>query len=319
LSIAFSHTRNVFATIDGSTKAILLAGLDNVLQSAGWVRSSVTGGFKYLLTSRQGLTAACFIRDLGATDLGLPCLTIQFATADESAMGKTHLLGASSYRTYDVIANGVHMFAAVSGLTNLPPEGETTFGVTRLAVCGGIPYVPFDNACAGLDPEDFSSVWWSSGSSSGDTFRTSWYHDASNEWSAYYNGELYDSGAAAEARLRLGAVAHPTDNFFIPGQKTQWLDGTPLYFDPLLAWGDPTARVRAQIYDAMLASRDVPIDTLLTTYERDPDTGSNYPEAFVWRCWSHWNGSLTSEHTYFGSLHVLIQEPSAYLESNYAY
>jgi hypothetical protein len=318
--IAFSQSPVTVATVDGTSIASLRSGLDTILQSVGWTRVSVTGGFRYTLTSRQEFSASCWIRDLGDDLLGLPCLTIQFGSEDGSIMGRPHLLGISPLRThYDVIASGPQFFVALRGYTNQVVDGEQTFDVRATSVCGGIPYVPIDTC--GEPIEEITDVWWSSGAGNGESFRSGWRHDDTADWSACYNGEVFASGAPQEARLRLSPVAQPDWDLFYSRQQTQWMDETPLYFEPLIAWGFPSARVRAQIYDAMWASKDVPLDSALVTFERNPDTGLSYAESFLWRSWSHYFGDMShgAPGTYYGCLYLLTVAPTSFLESNYAY
>lgn len=318
--IAFSHSALTVATVNGTNITNLLYGLDIVLQSVGMARVSVTGGFKYTLTSRQGFSACCWIRDLGASQFGMACLSVQFGSVDGSLMGRTHLLGVSAQRAhYDVIASGPQFFIALRGYTDQMLTGEGAFGTRAYSVAGGIPYVPVGTC--GEPIEEITQVWWSSGSGNGESFRSSWRHDDTANWSACYNGEVFNVGAAAAARLRLSPVGQPAWDLFYSKQQTQWHDESPLYFEPLLAWGYPSARVRAQIYDAMWASKDQPLDHSLVTQERNPDTGTAYPESFSWRNWSHSTGDMSwgSPGTYYGCLYLLTVAPTSFLESNYAY
>lgn len=319
--IAFSRTRNVYGTANGTTLDSLRAGIDAIVRAAGWTRSAVTGGYKYVFSSRQDLSAACYIRDLGDTQTGTPLLRINFGSADGARMGRNHFLAVTDARThYDVIANGVHVFIALRGVANVPPSEGLTFGVLAASVCGGIPYVPIDPTPCGNEPV-VTEAWWSSGAAGG--FRFNWLHDENNDWSACYNEDLYHAGSGREARLRVLPTGTPNADFglFPSNPQVQWMDGSPLYFDPLLAWGYPTARVRGQIYDCMLASKDVALDSPLYTYEQNPETGGAYPEAFTWRSWSHYIGDMSygAPGTYYGSLYVLTDTPGAYLEGNYAY
>jgi hypothetical protein len=315
MPVAYSHSRIVVETVDGTTVANLRAGLHSALTTAGWSAASITGGHKYTITTRQGLTAACWIRDLGALLLSThPCLTVQFGSADGSQMGYEHLLACTAYRTsYQVIANECQMFVSWAGKWNVGPVEESSPPIDALAVCGGVPYIPKDVLLSDCSAPEITEAWWSSGSRIG--FRNFTTHPES-EYSACFDGELTTLGAT-DSRLRLAPLAHPYYDFVsspLPA-KTQWFDETPVYTDPLLLWGAPVARVRGQIWDAMLGSTAQALDHEITTEEVDPDTNEPYEGNFVWRNYMHSEGI----ETHYASLYLLTQVPDGFIESNYAY
>jgi hypothetical protein len=319
MAIAFSRSRIIERSIPGTSISLLRAGLNTALTDAGWVGSSVTGGYKYVITTRQGLQAACWIRDLGIDVLGTPALSVHFGKVDGSLMGLQHLLVCSSYReSYDIIANECQMFVGLHGHTGSGPASESIFGgLANLAVCGGVPYVPLAvvlSDCGAAEPE-VSELWWSSGSRHG--FRSEYLHP-DGEYSSGYDGDVQAGGGAAESRLRLAPLSHAQYDFSYdasPPQLTQWADGTAVYTDPLLLWGAPVARVRGQIWDAMLGSLPAALDAEITTEETDPDTGVDYAGLFTWRNYLYSPGL----ESHYSALYLLTQVPDGFLESNYAY
>lgn len=324
MAIAFSQAPIVAASIDGETSSALRAGIHSALTAAGWESEAVTDGYQYTLASPQStgageLQAKCRVRDIGQTVLSTPCVTVQFLSYDEGRLGFEHPVAVLAGRTYELIAGACQMFLALPGYSSDPHES-----VYAHAVCGGIPYVPknLTGECAleGI-AQSVSEAWWSSGVSAHNAlaFRSAWYHDEGGRWSACYNGDLAGSETAAyqpENRLALKAVSHPDWDLgiFLSNQQTQWMDESPLYFDPLLTWGtgvdaaNGLARIRGQIWDAMLGSKDAPLGHELTA------------GGFTWRNWMHYQGGMSAgaPGSYYSSLYLL--EP-AVVEgaSNYAY
>jgi hypothetical protein len=318
MPIAFSRSRIIVTTAPGTSIALLRSGLNRALRDAGWDGSSVTGGYKYVITTRQGLQAACWIRDLGAASLGVPMLSVHFGSVDGSVMGKEHYLPVNALReTYQIIANECQMFVALEDTYSTGPAEETGFGgLPYYAVAGGVPYIPKEvvlSECGAAEPE-VSELWWSSGTPHG--FRSEYQHP-DGEYSSGYDSDVQAGGGALESRLRLAPLAHPEYDFTIFNlpQKTQWADGTPVYTDPLLLWGAPIARVRGQIWDAMLGSKPAALDHEITTEETDPDTGEAYTGEFIWRNYLYSPGV----ESHYSALYLLTQVPDGFLESNYAY
>jgi hypothetical protein len=306
--VAYSHSRIVVDEVDGTTQANLRAGLHAALELAGWIAESITDGYKYTIVTRQGLTAACWT---GITSItGTPYITVQFGSADGAQMGLVHRLACTPSReSYQVIANECQMFVSLTGKWDLGTDGiDATF------VCGGVPYIPKDVLLSDCSAPEITEAWWSSGSRYG--FRNHTSHP-NGEYSACFDGELTTGGV--EARLQLAPLTHANIDFFAsmsdPPPKTQWFDGTPLYTDPLLLWGTPIARVRGQIWDAMLGSTAQALDHEITTEEINPDTGDAYDGEFIWRNFMYSDNLAT----HYSSLYLLTQVPDGFTESNYAY
>ncbi|MFN3326881.1 MAG: hypothetical protein ACK5AZ_25590 [Bryobacteraceae bacterium] len=319
MGVAFTQKPIRVGLINGSSSTPLRLGIHTVLTAAGWAAEEVTGGFKYTLVSPQGLKAKCLIRNLGATSVGMPCLSIQFLWFDEARLGQVHLLGIRAGRVYEVVAGKCQLFISLPGYSSTTPDERWEH-----AVCGGVPYVPLRECEDERPAQDTQEAWWSSGSfnASSHTFRTAWYHSGTL-WSACFDGELTFPAQMdpATARLRLAAVAHPLPDYgiFLSAQKTQWLNEDPLYFDPLLIWGKPVGRLRAQIWDAMLGSKSMPLDHEIETEEFDSETGQHYGR-FTWRNWMQFQGDMSkgAGGSYFSSLYLLRSAPVAFgLPSNY--
>ncbi len=331
MAVAYSNRPIVTATIDGSTMGSLLSGLDASLVAAGWTSTAVAGGAEYTLTSPQSsgagnLQAKCRITNSGDTDLAASCARVQFLSLDGARLGRAHTIAVWPGRSYELIAGQCQMFLSLPGYaSNTPGPG----GAYSHCVCGGIPHLRKD-CSADAPPADAVEAWWSSGIdnvTSGDTtcFRNSWYHTRAR-WSGCYNGDLATGGGQANM-LALRAVAHADYDlsFYRSYQKTQWMDQTAIFFDPLLLWGtgvDPAnglAKVRGQVWDAVLGSKDAPLGDEIVTDEVDPSTGAALGR-FHWRNWMHYEGDMSfgAPFSYFASLYLLVSV-EAQSDGNYAY
>lgn len=320
MGIAFSDAPIVFrGDINGGGSASLLAGIDEALNAVGWTSEAIAGGKKYSFTSKQGLKAKCKIADIGYQSGSDRGITIQFLSEDESQEGYRHPLLYKTGRVYEVTAGRSQMFIAATGFSSDSPEGPG--GAFGHAVCGGVPFVP---NC--LDEEHkqqlVTDCWWSSGTENNffgaQGFRVGWNTPFSSAWDGCVN--LVREGGVnlpLETVLRLGVVSHPYQDYLgLPAnQKTQRIDGSPLFFEPMLIWGSPIAKLRAQIWDALLGSKDAPLDDEITTQEFDPVTGQLYG-TFTWRNWMHDKAS-GAPASYYSALYLLKGSPI--VESNYAY
>jgi hypothetical protein len=326
MGIAFSDSRIVYRTFSATTAAGLIEAIHHALTDARWVGTAVGAGYRYVLESRQSLRCQCKISDEGYRNLGERGITVRFMSYDQSQKGYEHPILYSLGRTYEIIAGRSQMFLAAVGAGSISPEGPG--GQAAHFVCGGVPYVSLGGAtCAGLPTTEGgpTDVWWSSGSGNSffgpRGFRIEWRNGSS--WDGGWQGTRLGGFSVPEERvLRLSAVAHPLFDYgFMPsGQKTQWMDGKPLYLDPLLIWGEPLGRVRGQIWDAMLGSKDMPLGHTLQTSEVDPETGAD-AGVFTWRNWMHSEIDMTkgAPGTYYSSLYLLTQTDPVPVRSNYAY
>lgn len=323
MAVAYSNRPIIVAAINGENSATMRSDLDAALRAAGWVSEAIDDGHEYTLTSPQStedgqLQAKCRIRDLGATDSSANCITVQFLSYDGARLGKEHTLAYATGRSYEIIAGVCQMFVA------LPDHGSTSPGpdsAYSTCVAGGVPFIRQE--CDADAPVDVMEAWWSSGDGvvafpPPVSFRSAWYHGDETNWSACFEGDLIvapGGGTGAANRLGLRAIAHPAFDFPIyqSYQKTQWMDETPLYCDPLILWGsgvNPSsglARVRGQLWDAVLGSKDAPLNDEITSVE----TVGGGPVSLTWRNWMHYEGDMGfgSPFTYYASLYLLVTPP----------
>ena len=329
MSIAFSHGPLCYQLIDGSTSPDLRAGLDIALAAAGWARvRSVTNGYVYGSLSPQGLPSKLLVQDQDRHYLGKGYINLQWMSGDEARAGYAHELIYASGRSYQAVANRCQLFVSLPGISDQKaPDGGYAH-----TVAGGTLFIP-DNPLAECFAEGSEEgaweAWWSCGSGLGpfdvfENFRTG--YRPQRRWSASFNGDLMvedqkDLPPYEPAnRLRLIPIGVPRPDWGIlpSNSRSVLFDEEPLWLDPLVAWGtgaqrDGIARIRGQIWDAMLASCDRPLDSEVVTLEDGQE--------MRWINFSHSTGDMQrgAPGTYYGSLHLLKSGPGVAGLANYAY
>jgi hypothetical protein len=326
MGIAFSGGPRIVAVIDGSSSAGLRAGLHDAVTEVGWAFDAVGGGYKYRMVSRQGFAAKCLIRDIGFAYGGKSAITIQFLSDDEERLGCEHPLFFIAGRSYEIFACNCQMFVAAIGYSSDSPEGLG--GQYGHFVCGGVPYTPQTGPpCQGEPGPEIpvTEAWWSSGAGLSifgpQGFRLD-FRNLGAEWDGCWNGNrMGGTKWPLSNRLQLAAVAHSgADYTWATMPQTEWVDGEPLYFDPLLIWG---GMVRGQVWNAMLGSKHAPLDDVVVTEEFDPESAESYG-VISWRNWMHHKGDLSGgKGTYYASLYLRLgttpEDEIVPIRSNYAY
>lgn len=318
MPVAYSGQPPVYASgLAGASPGALIASIDSVVRQAGWQATSVPGGYLYRIVSPQGFVARCLVANLGKTYLGIPGVTVQFRSDDQTLKGVEHLLLTTPARDgiWEIYVNPCQIFIATQGFSSKSPEQGYPSALYN-AVCGGIPYVPllntpcFDNPAS---PITVTDVWWSSGaySHAGEpSFRVATYNSVL--WDGCWNGALMSGIKDENRRLRLAVRGSSTADYgiFPSLPKVQWFDGQPLFFDPMLIWGDPQGIMRAQIWDAVLVSKDMPLENEIS----DENNA-------IWRNWTHYDGDMSrgGGFSYYGCLYLLKSPPIAGGPSNYVY
>jgi hypothetical protein len=321
LGIAFSNAPIIDDLITGTSAAGFVAALDALLVSAGWDRiATLADGFKYRITSPQGLIARVTVEESGFAGF----VNVHMLDDTEAITSQLFDLFCTTGREYRVTAGVCQMFLALPGVSD---DQHASQHYHSLAC--GIPYIAegelgeilTDECAVHTNSDETTEAWWIEGNGAGgvDNFR---YSLICRKWSACRNGSLVESSNFnTAARLRIFPLRHPYGPFNPSAQKTQWCNGEPLFIDPCIGWGDTAgnpARVRGQVYDAMLASYDHALDAELETSE---PAGETFASVF-WRNYTHFKGSMTAgePHSYHGSLYLRTGGPGGDPEpSNYAY
>lgn len=324
--------------IDGSSASSLIAGIHRGLQLAGWAYTAIAGGWRYDIISPQGLTCRVRVVDGGTPIGGKGRVWVQFQSSDGLRSGLLHGLIYNTNRVYELIASQCQLAISMTGYSS----DLFTDGDVASYVIGGIPYSSFyDGAIcveANPDAEEVVEAWWASGSgvslptTSGEAtislehgFRNHWRNRYA--WDGCWNGKkIWQQGPDDAASLRLATLAPPDQSYgYGPSfQQVRWVDGSGLYYEPLLIWSDTAGgrgRLLGQMYDAVRCSIDRPLENEIQTQEADPDAPAKYA-SLTWRNFCHYQGSMATGNkgSYWGSLYLLrYVEPQGDLESNYVY
>ena len=324
MGIAFSQRKVIRTLIPGANQESFIEAIDLALPFAGWTRiEAVDDGFKYRLTSDQGLIARCIIKPHSTAQI-----IVQFLSEDETQLGREHFLLMQAGREFVLIAGHCQMFLY------LPEYSDDEHdGAHQHSVAGGIPYVDpaeigseVEGQCALTSDDDdiTTELWWSSSDCTGAVdgranFRYSLIcHQA--VWSACRNGVEAHTGSTGGDALVIYPLRHPNSPAYPSGQITAFVDGTNLWIDPLIGWGDRNGitKVRGQLWDAQLATVDKPLDDEFLSEEQDVNSETGQAS---WINYTHYKGSMTEgePHSYNGSLYLLSRVYQNGDDSNYAY
>jgi hypothetical protein len=319
MGIAFTKQPIVRATATGATRAALIDSLAAILSSAGWTTENIRHGKRMQCTSPQGLQAKLWMEDLGETMVSVygPAISLRASCADLSHSTATHKLMVG--RDYDVIAGVCQTFIAMPGVSSqVAPDGywghHFAFGVPWL------PETP-SASCAGRLETDVDAAWWLSGSGL-HSFRNGYQHEYGN-WAGYWStdGLAVRGTVRVESQLQARVKSLMNDPYgSLPA--VVYGDGTPLYLDPLIAWGSPgrdgPPKLRGQIWDAVWCSKPLELAATFETEEIDEDSGQ--PFQVTWENWSYMHETWRIPSTWWGCLCLALPGAGGGSgESNYAY
>ena len=115
------------------------------LVQANWVSSTVSGGYKILATSPQGLQAFLYVRDLGHSTgiFGDPQVTFNWQTVDGTITGIDQEIALRPGVTFIILAGKSYMRLATIGV-GLDSGGSSL-------ICE-IPFIPDVDLCNGIVP-----------------------------------------------------------------------------------------------------------------------------------------------------------------------
>jgi hypothetical protein len=308
-------------TIRADTSANMRADLDAAVLAAGWTdKTAVTGGFKYTLTSPDGLQMKVWIQDLGDHTITNSFIRITPTSFDEVRVGNPQVMvygGAFSASLYEVWANVCQFFVALVG---------TVSGATFINFACGIPAIPPDVASpctAGLNPPTVTEAWWSSGAEGATDFRNSRY--AVGGFSTCYNGslEVFASGQSFDpgdggylALLPFCSTQNVDLQTSTPPQSVKYSNATPMRTDAFVGWDFV---MRGQLWDAFLMATPAAAVDDTFSYTETAEDGSTLETS-----WVAWNRTVISNPnggsgTWLGTLYLLTQAPFGESLANIAY
>ncbi len=284
MPVAYSNLPVVRGTARADSVAHLIADLDARVTAAGWTtRSTVTGGFKYTLTSPQGF--ACKVRFIDAANYETPAdlynfasVVVQFMSSDESRKSFPHQLNCTAFSTMQVIVGICQLFISVPGVAGIPGGWGS--------VAGGIPSRPNDTGpCnAGLGTVTVTEIWWSCGGSQfAYDFRNSanCYADSTYSFNGVMTTVPDDNTVAPYAGHLCLFPLTPVDTYTIPVQyqAVTYSAHTPLCIDAFIGW---EWKIRGQLWDAFLQTSAQTLDSVDTFSDTDKDGN---PVAIYAQCW----------------------------------
>ena len=254
---ALSGGTLVYRQLDGSSGPVLGAAIVSALIAAGWVQTATpTSGVTLKATSPQTALALTVSLDIVWAST---YVTLQFHNAVPVA-GFDHILTCAAARTFQIVAGPCQFFISQPGV-----KGPEAYGSN---VAGGIPYIaPTDPSYPdGAIPDE---VWWSLGD--GVEYGSATFRNAlglPNSWPTAWCGYFHRPGESTAHSLVENNGGVPIEciemSFGAVPSGMTFGNWEPLYYEPLIAWGDYCAggypytgyppKVRGQIWDAFIAS-----------------------------------------------------------------
>src|ERR1017187_1604007 len=281
---------NTYAVLTGlTTPAGLVAALVAVLESVGWVATSISGGFRCLGASPQGYQVYA---DIWAFS-GAVCVQLSSTAVVSPAVGYQHFLNFAPGMTWQIAAHPAGFAISQPGV-RLDPSGTYVFA--------GIPRVP--DGCGLAAAQTVTEVWLSFGDAYGDPFFTMTGprqnldvgdgRGAGNQ-TGCFNGEVYSLASRGDGFtvnwsepqiIRQSSAAADTYSNSHP----LWFDGTDLVYPAMIAWGaaaDGALMIRGQIYNAVCRSSSAAMDATRTWSVPIEGTSLdmtwiNYTDSYYW-------------------------------------
>lgn len=265
MPIALSNWPIVREKIIPTSVSDFIERLNVLLISVKWVSESVANGYKYLITSPQGLRCYCYIRNLGHTTglFGDPQVTFNFERFDGSVTGMDQEIFVNVHE-YIILAGKSQIAIAITGINA---------NVGGSSLIGGIPFIPDEDLCNGVRPaygtdNCFIGMGDHNGQGSprqyltlgGSPFGPTIQESYEGLW-----GDDYCAGGNSIGSLRVGLLAYAPfifQGFNFPSPDI-WASGDFWRMEPFLIWGRINSElplIRAQLWDSMIFSKPFPMD-----------------------------------------------------------
>ncbi len=306
MPVSYSNLPIVKGTARADSAAHFVADLDALVTSAGWTtKTTVTGGFRYTLTSPQGFackvlvqTAADYLIDNPLADLytGALSVVVQFMSSDETRKSFPHQLlahNAGIWSHLQVIVGICQLFISLPG----------SAGGGWSSVAGGIPSRPNDTGpCnAGLGAVTVTEIWWSCGGSQfAYDFRTSanCYADSTTSFNGVTATVPDDNTIAPFSGYLCLFPLTPVDTYSIPVQypAITYSAHTPLCIDAFIGWD---WAIKGQLWDAFLQTNAQTLDSVDSFSDIDTDGNTVLISAHCWYS------------DFYSSLRLILGNPTA--------
>lgn len=277
MSIALTNYKIVKATFHASTRTEFIEKVNGYLVQVGWIPQVVAGGYKYSVTSPQGLQAYAFWRDKGHTAIaGDPQVTFNWTTVleDITGMDQEIVIRPIPDRDFVIIAGKCYFRIATLGV-------NTDQGGSSL-----IAEIPFTNKkieCETLiTTKPAVQCWISMGDhSNGGSPRQALILGSSffgpntqASCEALWDTDLCEGGNPYGS-LRIPMLTTATfifQAFNFPSPDIWGLSNNFWRVEPNLVWGKLNSDLpllRAQCWDCMLFARPFAGDTIVNVDDLD--------------------------------------------------
>jgi hypothetical protein len=170
IPIALSGGAITETPFSAATRSSIIEGLAGALYAVGWTKTPITGGYRCVGTSPQGLSVGVDIWDNGRT-YGTPYpignqASIQFRGSGE-IVGTEFRLAARDGYTYRVIAGQCQFFVGLEGFRrDYSGTGDLHWLMLGgSSVMGGVPWVPATECGGNTVADAASEAWWAMGES----------------------------------------------------------------------------------------------------------------------------------------------------------
>jgi hypothetical protein len=299
-------------TVPSDTSADFRAALDAIISLCALSKTSVTGGYKYLFQSPDGLQMKLWVQDLGDHSVQGSFIRFTPTSADETQTGQIQVIIYDG-RTYEAWCNCCQFFISPFG-----DPGTQSF----VSFACGIPALESQTGpCSGGQSVTVTNLWWSSGSGNGafggaSNFRNSRY--ASGAYTAAYNSNLYvATGNTDPQSLSLIPLCTPinVDGYLSPPDTLRYITDVGLRIDALIAQG---SQVFGQLWDAHLLTSLATLDSQVILTDED---SNNNPFSTTWTCWNYGNPSNPNHGggTVLATLFLLISPVTTEIVQNWTY
>lgn len=271
MGIAFSGAHApeqiYYGTFTGTDRDSYIAEWDTRFRSVGWIATPITGGFRYTITSPEGLTALVEMWHTDNTGQVWFRMLSSGATSRVSTSYFVYPIGTaidSTPQTMVLWCNPCQWFIAKVGTSG---SGE----FWPRSVMGGIPKT---DACdGGLAGES----WWFLGDDNfNGTFRRTC--EPSTSFSVCTNGVLRASPSAAYEADRLRIVRRvwtawnhwDRSDAYHANDPVVFADGTGILYDPLIAWSvtdGKVAPIQGELWDSFMDTKEAALEATRSTTE----------------------------------------------------
>jgi hypothetical protein len=260
MAIQYSGSTIVNTTFLGDSRAAIASNVISQLLAAGWTNLSGSGTDQVLASgvTPQGLQVAVRVMDPGSGN----CARLYLQNVSGTSVGVANYLLPGASTNYRIIATKYHLFV-------LP---ETGAPAARQFVCGGVLWIP-----SWLVGVIVNNSGWMQGNGQSDaaTYEALTFCKALHTRLSTYNQTNLCSDVMWSASYYVGTVLNSLQVLSVPagaalnnGAPYTWHDDTYLAAEPLLGMGvtssSDTARIRGQLFDAMILTAPFSIGTVIS-------------------------------------------------------